>query len=897
MVGHLARFLRRLLNVIRPDRDDTHLNRELASHLTLLEDDYRQRGLSADEAHRAARLALGGVERTKALHRDARSFVWLDDLRRDVRHAGRLLRRNPVFTLTAALSLAIGLGATTTISTVANALLFQPPVGVVDADRLVDIGSTGPQSRFGPSSYPNYLDARQRSTTLDGVYAYSRFPRAISLGGDGTDGGSESVFGSLVTVNYFSVLGVVPAAGRLLSPADGEQAWASPVAVLSHRFWTRRFNRDPTIVGRTVTLNRHPFVVVGVASEGFHGTGVRALDLWVPMNMTAAVTSPGTTALTDRGAGSLLIGGRLKPGISLPQAAAELEVIGRTLEREHPEQNKGVGLRLMALSPVPGNSGPMVAFVALLTAIVSCVLIVTCANVAGMLLARAAARRQEMALRLAIGAGRGRLVRQLLTETLLLFALGGTAGLLLARVMASLLAARLPALPFPVDLSLSLDARVVGFAAILSLVSALASGLAPALHASRASVLPGLRNDAGLLGRLRLRHAFVIGQVAFSIVLVVAAGLFMRALQRAASVDPGFDSRDIELASLDLSQAGYTPATGPRFARALLDRVRALPGVQSATMAITPPGGFEVRRESLSVPGLPGPAGGSFVVDWNIVAPGYFATLRTPIAAGRDFTLADRDDAQQVAIVSEAIARQFWPGQSAIGKYVEQPTRGPQGPTTPMRSLLVVGIARDVQTSSLLDGVGGTAVYVPLDQQYAPSLTIVTRTAGGRRITGELRALLESMSPNLPIITAQTLDDSIALGLTPQRVVGSVSGSLGLVGLMLAGIGIYGVTAYAVTRRTREIGIRVALGAQRADVVRMVIREGLSLTLIGSAAGLLIAAAVSRVLEAFLFGIRPIDPVTFVSTTLLFAAIGLAACYAPVRRATRIDPTEALRYE
>jgi predicted permease len=897
MMGHLSRFLRRLLNVFRSDRDDALLDRELASHLLLLEDDYRRRGLPADEARRAARLALGGIERTKELHRDARSFVALDDLRRDLRHAGRLLRRNPGFTLTAALSLAIGIGATTTVSTVVNALLFQPPAGVVDAHRLTDIGRTTTNSRFGPSSYPTFMDVRQRSTTLEGVYAYSRFPQAMSLGGNGTDGGSENVYGNLVTVNYFTVLGAVPAAGRLFGTVDGEQAWTSPVVVLSHRFWTRRFNGDPSIVGRTVTLNRSPFIVVGVAAEGFHGTGIRALDLWVPMNMAAAVTSPETSALTDRSRGWLLIGGRLKPGASLPEAAAELDVIGRTLEREYPEQNRAAGLRLMALSAVPGNRGPMVAFVALLAAIVSCVLIVACANVAGMLLARAAARRQEMALRLAIGAGRGRLVRQLLSEAMVLFALGGTTGLLLARVMTSLLASRLPALPFPVDLSLSVDARVVAFAAALSLIAALASGLAPALHASRAHVLPGLRNDAGLMGRLRLRHAFVIAQVALSLVLIVGAGLFMRALQRAASVDPGFDSRDIELASVDLSQAGYTRATGPRFARALLDRTRALPGVESATIAITPPGGFEVRRESVSVPGAPRPDTGFFVVDWNIVAPGYFTTLRTPIAAGRDFTVADRDDAQPVAIVSEAAARQFWPGQDAIGKFVLQPTWGPKGPSAPIRSLLVVGVARDVQTSSLLDGLAGTAVYVPLDQHYAPNLTIVTHTAAGRRVTGELRALLAAMSPNLPIITAQTLDDSIALGLTPQRVVGSVSGSLGLVGLLLAGIGIYGVTAYAVTRRTREIGIRIALGARRADVIRMVIREGLALTLIGSAIGLLIAAAVSRVLEAFLFGIRPIDPVTFVSTTLLFAAIGLAACYVPVRRATRIDPTEALRYE
>src|SRR3989449_2393331 len=469
-MGHLTRFFRRLLNVIRSGRDEARLEREIAAHLLLLEDEHRQRGLSVDEARRSARLALGGVEQTKELHRDARSFLWLDDLRRDLRHAGWLLRRNPLFTLTAALSLAIGIGATTTIFTVARALLLQPPAGVVEPRRLVDIGSSRMRSGFGPSSYPNYLDIRQRTTTVDGVYAYSRFPQAMSLGVVGTAAGIGSVFGSVVTVNYFTVLGAVPAAGRLLSAADGEQPWASPVAVLSHRFWTRRFNKDPAIVGRTVTLNGHSFIVVGVASEGFHGTGVRALDVWVPMNMVAAVTSRGTAALTDRAANWLLIGGRLKPGTSVSQAAGELDVIGRTLEGEYPEQNRGVGLRLMASTPVPGQGGPMVAFLALLMVIVSFVLIVACANGAGGLLAPPAARRQEMALRLAIGAGRARLVRQLLTETVLLFVLGGAAGLLLARGMTSLLISLLPALPFPVDLSLALDSRVLAFTGGLSLM-------------------------------------------------------------------------------------------------------------------------------------------------------------------------------------------------------------------------------------------------------------------------------------------------------------------------------------------------------------------------------------------------------------------------------------------
>jgi predicted permease len=575
-----------------------------------------------------------------------------------------------------------------------------------------------------------------------------------------------------------------------------------------------------------------------------------------------------------------------------------MDVIGRVLEREYPEQNRQAGLRLLASSPVPGNGGPIVAFLTLLMAIVSFVLIIACANVAGVLLARATARRQEMALRLAIGAGRARLIRQLLTEAVLLFVLGGTTGLLLARAMTSVLVSRLPTLPFPVFLSLTLDGRVMAFTVGLSLLAALLSGLLPALDASKADVMSGLRNDAPLVGRLRLRHAFVIGQVAFSIVLIIGAGLFVRALQRAASIDLGFDRHGVELMSIDLTQGGFTNMTGPPFVRELVERVRRLPGVQTATMASGLPGGFEVRRQALTVPGGASPSTQGFVtVDWNVVEPGYFATLRTPIAAGRDFTVADRNGTQPVAIVSEAAARQLWPAQSAVGKYLSQPTWGPQGPTNPIRTLLVVGVARDIQSSSVIDGLARACVYVPFQQQYVSNMTIVARTTRGQRIVDQLRPLLASMNPNLPIVSAQTLDDSVALGLAPQRVAASVAGGLGIVGLMLTGIGIYGVTAYAVTRRTREIGIRIALGARRAEVVRMVLREGFSLTLIGSAIGLVVAAAMSRVLAGFLFGIRPIDPITFAGTTMLFVAIGLAACYVPVRRATHIDPTQALRYE
>ena len=823
---------------------------------------------------------------------NGRWFSWIADARQDLRHATRLLGRNPVVTIVATASLAIGIGANTTVFTVANALLLQPPAGVSEPSRLVDIGSTRSGVGFGPSSYPNYLDIRQRATSAD-VYAYSRFPQGMTFSAPGIT--AESIFGSVVTINYFNVLGAVPAVGRLFDSSDSDRPGVSSVVVLSHRFWRRRFDGVATIVGRTLLLNGHPFTVVGVASERFNGTGVRALDVWVPLGMAAAVTSFGPTTLTDRRARQWFIGGRLKAGVSTSQAAAEMEVIGRTLALEYAD-NRETGWRLLPSSPVPGNRGPIVALLALLTTIVSFVLIIACANVAGVLLARATARRQEIALRLAIGAARGRVARQLLVESALLFVLGGTIGLLLARAITSVLVSRLPTLPFPVALSLALDARVILFTVGVSFAAALFSGLAPALSASRTDVLSGLKNQAALVGRLRLRHAFVVVQVALSTVLIVGAGLFARALHRAASVDAGFDSHGVELVSLDLAQAGYTSVTGPPFARELLERVRGLSSVQSATMASTLPGGFEVRREAVALPRDSSHGGLAFVsVDWNVIEPGYFATLRTPVVSGRDFSAADRDGTQSVAIVSAAAARQFWPGHAAVGKYLSQATWSAQEPMTATRALLVVGVAADIQSSSLIDGFGLASVYVPLQQQYVSGLTIAVRTSRGQRVVDELRALVTSLNPNLAVSSAQTLDEAVGLGLTPQRVAGSVAGSLGMVGLLLAAIGIYGVMAYVVARRTREIGIRVALGARPIDIVGMIMREGLSLTLIGAAIGLAVAAGISRVLAAFLFGLPPSDPITFMGVTVLFTVTALAACYWPVRRATHIDPTEALR--
>jgi predicted permease len=517
MMASLRRFLLRLVHALAPGGGRADAAREIAAHVQLLEDEFTRRGMRRDEARAEAYRRFGSTALAADQHRDTCSFVWIDDLRWDIRHASRLLRRDPVFALTAILSLAIGIGANTTVFTVAHALLFRDPLGVTRPDRLVDIGSSRNGFGFSTISYPTYLDIRDRATALDGVYACSLFPQAMSLI-DSTAGpsssGAERIFGSLVTANFFAVLGAAPVRGQLLRPdADARES----VVVLSHRFWTRRFNGDPSVVGRTLMINDQPFMVAGVAAEGFHGTGIFSDDVWLPLT-AVGVSAADRASLTNPAAAWLNAGGRLRPGVAVAQASAELDAIGRAVAREHPDpQNPGYTLRASALSPLPGTGGPLAAFVTLLAGIVSTVLVIACANLAGVLLARGAARRREIAVRLAIGAGAGRLVRQLLVETLLLFAIGSAAALVFARGATSLLVAMMPAASTPLDVSLALDGRAIAFTIGLAVAAALASGLAPARHASRTDVVSALKDDAPFSSRVRLRHAFVIGQVAGSV--------------------------------------------------------------------------------------------------------------------------------------------------------------------------------------------------------------------------------------------------------------------------------------------------------------------------------------------------------------------------------------------
>jgi predicted permease len=927
----LRRLWRNIVNRNRVERD---LDDELRGTFEMLAEEKIEAGMTPEEARRAAMIELGGIEAVKDQVRDVRAGAFLDTFAQDLRYAVRLLARNPLFALTAALSLAIGIGANTTIFTVANGLLFRAPTGVAEPHRLVDIDRTRRGFHFAPIGYDTLLDIRRRTVTLTDVYGHQPVAQPMSLSGPN---GAERVFGNYVTSNYFAVLGVNPAAGRLFLPTEDQVPGDSPIVVLSHTLWTRRFNQDPRVVGQIIRISGRSFTVVGIAPEGFQGTSVLYSDLWLPLGMAPIQDGP-TSAANAGGSGSgeagstagnanangsaggarprlgvQVMGGRLKPGVTVAQAAAEFDALGRALAADDPGL-KNSSLKVIASSPIPGKILPVGPFLALLMAIVSIVLVIACANLAGVLLARATARRREIAVRLAIGAGRGRLVRQLLTETMLLFLLGGAAGLLLARVMTTGLVALLPVLPVPINVSLGLDARIVLFTTGLSLVAALFSGLAPALQASKADVVAALKGDEqGPSDRLRLRSAFVIAQVAFSILLVIAAGLMGRALGKATSIDTGFEARGVELATFNLGLGNYTNETGRVFLDTLADRVRALPGVASVSLAHQVPMGDVVPFPGkVRIPGRTAPDGKStFDVGGTSISPGYFETMRIPLVAGRDFSASDRDGSQLVAIIGEAAARRFWPGESAIGKQLvlEQAVgmlvlRRPGAPegvdmpkAGPGKILLMVGVARDLKYHNLREAAPRSFLYVPLQQEYHGEVTLLARGTHGQRLASEIRALVAALDPNLPILASKTLEDNVSLALVPQRVAAAVSGSLGIVGLLLAAIGIYGVMAYAVTRRTREIGIRIALGATRSDVLRLVLRHGLALSLGGAAIGLLLAAFASRLLVTFLFGVPPLDPLIFAGAALLFAAIGLTACYLPARRATRIDATEALRYE
>jgi len=817
----------------------------------------------------------------------------LQDLLKDLRYGSRALARTPGFTLVAVLALALGVGANISIFSLVNAL-FLKPLPVKDASSLVWLTlRPAESSRVQAFSWPDYVDYRERAGVFEGLIAYDPIPMALSVNGE-----PERIEGQLVTGDYFSVLGVAPSLGRVFTQAEDRAAGAAPVAVISSALWKRRFGSDPSTPGRVVILNGQAFSVIGVAPEWFTGTELgRPAEIWVPFAMQAQAAPSMTAMMTQRGASWLNVIGRLKPGVTLRQARAACDVIARQIAEENPAQRRGTGAAVSPLSGGvhPSNTGEALPIAALLLAVTATVLMISCFNVANMLLARGAARRREIGVRLALGATRGRLVRQFLAESTLLALLGSAAGLLMAAWVPDVLAA-VADLPSDIPLAVSPDARVLAFALGIALLAGLLAGLAPSLSATRRDVAPSLKDEGfagGGLRRSRLQGLLVIGQVALSLVLLVSAGLFLRSLGKAARIDPGFDTSTTLTVSFDLRTQGYSKERARVFCRDLIERVSALPGVRSATLAsLVPMSGRMIGMEAFAPPAGGGEAVAQGVVSTNIVRPGYFRTLGIPLLRGRDFTAQDLDGAGGVIIVNETLARRFFSDAEPIGQRLS--FDGPNGPWQE-----IVGIARDSRYDELTEDPR-SFVYLPQmqNEDLMPELALIASAGGDpSRLLPAVQREVRAMDPALPVFDTGTLAAMLRQRNDKQQWISHLLTLFGSLALALAAMGLYGVMAYSVSLRTHEIGVRMALGATARDVTRLFVREGVRLSLVGIAAGGALALALTQALSSMLFGVTPTDFLTFAGVAALLAAVAVAASWLPARRAARIDPMLALRHE
>ncbi|HET8646895.1 MAG TPA: ABC transporter permease, partial [Vicinamibacteria bacterium] len=826
----------------------------------------------------------------------------------DLRFALRTLMRAPAFTAAAVATLALGIGANSAIFTLVDATLLKR-LPVREAERLVHVQ----YERGNVLSYPEYEDLRDHNRVFDGLAAWGGITATL-----GREGETDLVTGVIVTGNYFDVLGVRAGQGRLLSPGDDLKPGAHPVAVISHAFWKGRFAGRGDIVGHEVRLNGTPFTIVGVAPPGFGGSqlGVER-QLYVPMMMQAVMRPPRAgysgemdpdllRMRTNRWLAGL---GRLKPGVTEEQARANLLSVIVATPSAAPA---GTPQRALVTIPVnvgdPNLRGRLRSAATLLLAVVGAVLLLACANVANLLLSRATARRREISIRLALGASRWRLVRQLLTESVLLAALGGLAGLLLATwITQALRAATPPPGAIPIVIAPSVSMSVLAFTALISLLAGIVFGLAPALAATRENLVPTLKDESFVPDersrRLNLKSALVVAQVGLSLVLLVTAGLFLRSLREAQHIQPGFDVHRLLAAQLPVNLLRYTRAQGRAFYDRVVERAQALPGVESATVARVPVLSNTARVVSLNLPGRQGAAdrfrseGGTTQqgldsVSANVVGPAYFRTLGVPVLAGRDFDTRDAEKAPPVVIVNASFARAHFPGRplaQVVGERVSF-----DGPNGPWRE--VVAVVGDSKYRALTEG-DIPILYAPLSQNHETGMVLYVRTSGDpAALAGAVRREVQSLEPNLALPDLRTLEETVASSLWVPRMGALLLAGFAALALLLAAVGVYGVTSFGVAQRTREIGVRMALGARAPDVVRLVVKDGMRLVAIGLVLGLALALGAGRSLESLLYGVKGRDGLTFIVVSVVLAAVALAACLVPARRATRMDPLAALRF-
>ncbi|HET7563849.1 MAG TPA: ABC transporter permease [Gemmatimonadaceae bacterium] len=886
-------------NLVRRRAVEHDLDDELRDYLERLTEEKIHAGLSPDAARRAARLEMGGVERVKEDVRDSRLGAAIDALARDVRQSVRSLRRAPLFTAVAVLTLALGLGANTAIFSVIDAMLLRPLPGVREPDRLVAFQRVQPTDIFDNFGYPDYLDYRDRARTLSGVAAYSS--STLNLGANS----AERIRGNLVTGNYFATLGVHAAVGRLIQPADDGAPGATPVVVLSDDLWRDTFGGDRSVIGSTVTLDGYPYTVIGIAPRGFRGTttGV-ATQLWIPMSMQPlAMPTMSKGALQERAWGFLVIFGRLKPGVSMAQAEADLRGIARQLELAYPQTNSGRTVSLVrGLGMFPDDRAEMHRMLTLLLGAVSLLLLIACTNVAGLLLVRASVRQREMAARLALGAGRARLVRQLLTEGVLLASMAGALGLAMAFTIARFATAVLPTSPELGQLDITLDGRVLAFTLAATVVTGVILSMLPALRASQVDPMTVLKEGTPGSGRRRslAQRLLVVTQVATAVVLLTSASVVLSTLHRLLTSDPGFATRDVAMASVDLVSQGYTEARGRAFVRELLQRLAATPGIRSAALARRAPPGDGGSRVSIFHPGEEPPQaelrGREFElglrVDLNQVSPGYFRTVGIRLTRGRDFTPHDDPNAPRVVIVNEQLAQRFWPGEDPIGKLLSQPSLvGP--PNAPLE---VIGVVANHRAGSLAIEPS-LLMYIPVLQRYDGRAVIVAASGDPASAIDVIRRTVASLDRTLPVYSAQTMQQHLAQELWEQRAVASWIGAFGVLAVVLSGLGLYGVVAQSVAQRTRELSIRVALGAEPSRLTHFVVGEGMRLVAAGFVLGVPSAVLATRVVRASVSSPTHANPVWMIAGVAVLVVVMLVASYLPARRAARANPVDALRCE
>lgn len=886
----ITKLLRRLRALFRKEALEQELDDELRFHLEKQIEANLAAGMPPEEARRAALRQFGGVEQVKEECREAWGVRFIETLIQDVRFGLRMLAKNPGFTAVIVISVALGIAANATVFSVANGLLWGV-LPVKDPGRMVMF------SEGKSFSYPDYLDYREQTTDVFEGGVAAHFPLIpASLGGVGEP---ERVWGQVVSGNYFSILGVNMALGRPILPEEDRLMGRDHVVVLSHSLWQRRFGADAGILGRDVVLDGQRYTVVGVAPAGFYGSerGIVS-DFWVPLSMVEVImpdlTMPGGGS-TKRGNPWLLLDARLKPGVSRAQAVVAVNLVKKRLDdtyRKDEKHHDAITLQtaggLIARSVTPAD-----ALMAVLMVVVALVLLVACANVANLLLARATGRQKEIGIRLAMGAGRGRLIRQLLTESFLLALAGAGLGFLLAAGAARAVSSfRLPA-PIPVVFDFNVDLRVALFTVGLSLVTALLFGLVPALRATRPDLVGALKEASavsGRAGRSGMRNTLVVVQVALSLVLLTAAGLFLRSLGNASSIDIGFKPDNILVTRVDPKVHNYSAERTMQFLSQLRERVSALPGVRSVSFVDVVPVSIAGTGRNFEVDATKDRPAQSVNADVHGVYSGYFQTMGIPLLSGRDFDLQTNN--QNEAIINETMAGRLFPNQDPIGRVVR----------ADRASYTVIGVVRNSKSRTVGEGpVNCAYLFLDVAPEKGVSFfgisTLVKTSVDPRQLDRPVREQIAALDPNMAVFNTETMQEHLNESLLLPRISAWLLGSFGAVGLTLGAVGLYGVMSYSVRRRTHEIGVRMALGARPGTVLAMVLRQGLALTSVGLAIGLSIAVAVGRLSASLLYGISGTDLITFLVVPTVLVAAALVAIVIPARRAAKIDPMVALRYE